>query len=448
MDTRKLRTVSVPTKALYTSGSESAPMKVRSGDESYIDRIKDVALDSADYDSLGRYGRTIGASRQFKEIVDYFKTPDGETPAGFRLEFQLPEAGLVEANLVRDISYDKNCRKRPTNMLFSVDSANPYEVRHFSDLVANLTCNPGIIYDLFINNPKANVGNKFKTRDEVMQEIGRVLGPGADISVELNNPFETDFNKILEEVEKFKEMLSPYRVVIKVPHTGSVNAENYQELLQGDGLFQRAFDGGKIEDMVRGHNLALQLQERGYRINFTLMFEPHQTNLALQARPYFINAFIRHRMNQGQQLSNLLHQFELTEDPKMLEQLRAFMIKSDFLPPSDENRPLLAVRQEAMDILKYRNVDSEEGADGLDSVRHSLRCLRNSNMPDTRLIICSMEGFFIYKDIDKLLAEPEFIDINDRVVITTDPGYLAKQTTCNQVTSYQRRFMKAAAGQS
>jgi hypothetical protein len=34
-------------------------------------------------------------------------------------------------------------------------------------MLANLTCNPGIVYDLFINNPKANVGNKFKTRDEV-----------------------------------------------------------------------------------------------------------------------------------------------------------------------------------------------------------------------------------------------------------------------------------------
>ncbi len=448
MDTRNLQILQVPVKSLYTSGVESAPMKVRSGDEAYLDRVKDVAIEPDLYDSLSRFGRAVGVSKQFKEVVDYFKTPAGETPAGFRLEFLVPETGLVEANLVRDIAYDKDCRKRPTNLLYSVDSANPYEVQHFSDLVANLTCNPGIIYDLFINNPKANVGNKFKTRDEVMEEIGRVLGPGADISVELNNPFEEDFSKILEEAEKFKEMLSPYRVVIKVPHTGSVNGENVKELLQGDGLFQRRFDAGRTEDLVRGHNLALKLQEHGYRINFTLMFEPHQTNLALQARPYFINAFVRHRMKQSEQLAAFIEQFEVTEDPKLLEQLRAFMIKTDYLAPSDEAMSLLAVRQEAMDILKYRNFDNEEGGDGLDSVRHSLRCLRNSNMPDTRLIICSMEGFFNYKDIDKLLAEPEFVDMNDRVVITTDPGYLARQTTCNQVTSYQRRFMRAAEGQS
>ncbi|WP_330591899.1 hypothetical protein [[Clostridium] scindens] len=52
-------------------------------------------------------------------------------------------------------------------------------------MLSNLTCNPGIIYDLFINTPKANVGNKFKNRDEVITEIDRILGPGCDISVEV-----------------------------------------------------------------------------------------------------------------------------------------------------------------------------------------------------------------------------------------------------------------------
>ena len=53
-----------------------------------------------------------------------------------------------------------------------------------------------------------------------MTELGRILGPGCDISVELNNPFEEDFSKILEECERFKEILSEYRLVVKVPHTG------------------------------------------------------------------------------------------------------------------------------------------------------------------------------------------------------------------------------------
>ena len=179
-------------------------------------------------------------------------------------------------------------------------------------MIANLTCNPGIIYDLFINNPKANVGNKFKTRDEVMQEIGNILGPGCDISVELNNPFSNNINELLEEAEKFREMLSKYRVVIKVPHTGPVNTENVHELLEGDKKFQLAYDAGLTKDKFRGHNLALLLHEHGFRINFTLMFEPYQTALALQARPYFINSFIRHRGAASRSIKNtsisLLHQ--------------------------------------------------------------------------------------------------------------------------------------------
>lgn len=38
--------------------------------------------------------------------------------------------------------------------------------------------------DMFINNSKANIGGHFKTRDEVMTELARVLGSGCDISVE------------------------------------------------------------------------------------------------------------------------------------------------------------------------------------------------------------------------------------------------------------------------
>ena len=89
-----------------------------------------------------------------------------------------------------------------------------------------------------------------------------------------------------------------------------------------------------------------------------------------------------------------------------------------------------------------------EGCDGLDSVRHNLRALRNANLPDTRLIICSMEGDWNYPDIDRLLASDEFSDMADRVVVTAEPSYLARFSSTNQVVTYQRRFMKAAQGQS
>jgi hypothetical protein len=98
-------------------------------------------------------------------------------------------------------------------------------------------------------------------------------------------------------------------------------------------------------------------------------------------------------------------------------------------------------------MLKYRNWDNHEGSDELDSVRHALRLLKTSHLDDTRLIICSMEGEDNYPAIDKLLVEPEFIDMADRVVITAEPEYLAKFTTTPQVVTYQRRFMNAANGQ-
>ena len=102
-----------------------------------------------------------------------------------------------------------------------------------------------------------------------MTELGRILGPGCDISVELNNPFEEDFSKILEECERFKEILSEYRLVVKVPHTGPVNPENVSQLLSGDKHLDTRFDQATTADALRGHNLALRLREHGYRINYT-----------------------------------------------------------------------------------------------------------------------------------------------------------------------------------
>ena len=70
--------------------------------------------------------------------------------------------------------------------------------------------------------------------------------------------------------------------------------------------------------------------------------------------------------------------------------------------------------------------------------------LKQTNLPETKLIVCSMEGEFNYPDIDRLLTEPEFADMMDRLVITAEPEYLARFTSANQVVSYQRRFMNAA----
>jgi hypothetical protein len=49
--------------------------------------------------------------------------------------------------------------------------------------------------------------------------------------------------------------------------------------------------------------------------------------------------------------------------------------------------------------------------------------------------------------INKLLCEPEFIDMQSKVVITPPPNYLSRFTLTNHVISYQLRFRNATKGQ-
>ena len=418
-----------------------------SGDEDYVLRAAAHPLSFDVYRELMDWVEYVGVTPGFRRVIDYFEAGIGELPAVFRVELRLEADRVLRLDLVRDISYGKNGIKRPTNILFSADTANPYEVEPVKNLVCNLTCNPGIIYDLFINNPKANLGHAFNTRDEVMQELGRILGSGSDISVELNNPFAASEQEILDEVYHFRELLSEYRVVIKVPHTGPVNADTMGQLLTGNKKFAKRYDHVETKDAFRGHNLALLLREHGFRVNFTLMFEPYQALLALQAKPYFINCFIRHRTFQSEAMKRYLDLFSVSGEPKYLEELRTMLIEKDYLAPDDATLDLFKVKQMAEHILRYRRFETTDGADGLDAVRHNLRLLRNVNLPDTRLIICSMEGENNYPDIDDLLADPLLEDVMDRVVVTAEPNYLAQFTTANQVISYQRRFLNAAQNQ-
>jgi hypothetical protein len=433
--------------SLAESSSAEGRIATVPGDEYYLRKAYRFPLSLGTFTFLLQHVHFIGVTPAFRKIVDYFKVPDDQLPAGFRMELHLEADRTLRVDLVRDIAYGINGIKRPTNVLFSADSANPYEVESVKGMIANLTCNPGIIYDLFINNAQVNVGHSFNTRDEVVQELGNILGPGCDISVELNNPFARSEQEILDEAYHFCEMLSEYRVVIKVPHTGPVNADNMDQLLTGNKKFSKRYNQVETKDAFRGHNLALLLREHGFRVNFTLMFEPYQTILALQARPYFINSFIRHRSTQSQTMQQLVNLFTATGDTKFLSELRTMLIEKDFLPPDAANLDLMEVKSIAERTIRYRKLDCAEGCDGLDSVRHNLRLLRNVNLPDTRLIICSMEGERNFADIDDLLADREYEDVMDRVVITAEPNYLAQFTTCNQVISYQRRFLNAAKGQ-
>ena len=348
---------------------DSLGLETVRGDESFVSRVQDMPVSKEEFFDLTKMEKYVGVTEQFKDVINTFHTPEGETPAGFKRELVMEKDGVVKVDLVRDISYDKNGILRPTNVLFSADSANPYEVEPISPLISNLTCNPGIIYDLFINNPKDNVGNKYKNRDEVMAEIGRVLGPGCDISVELNNPFEQDFNKILEEAEKFREMFSKYRVVIKVPHTGAVTPQNVTQLLSGNKKLDKRPDQVGTEDALRGHNLALKLHEHGFRVNFTLMFEPFQTMMAMQARPYFINTFLRHRLLQSQNIKKYVDTYEVSKDNKL----------------SDENYSIGVVSAKG-DIVVKELVESFLG-DKVNETLGEKEGIKRKSAPDSILIM-------------------------------------------------------------
>lgn len=387
----------------------------------------------------------FGVTANFKKVIDDFKVAENETPAGYRVEYSLDGDNVLRADLHRDIAYEKNGKKRPTNILFSADSANPYEVAPVKNFISNLTCNPAIIYNMFLNNPKANVGNAFKDRDEVMRAIGDMLGSGCDISIELNDPFGASESELLEEAARFKEILGEHRVIIKIPHTGAVNRDNVKELMSGTKRFQRRYNEGTCEDYFRGHNLAMMFHEHGYRVNFTLMYEPYQTFMALQARPAYINSFVMFRQEQSQKMASLVKAYESTGDIDYLKQLRAYMVDNDYLSAREDNCDLATAYDRAKATLKYRGYDRSD-ADGLDGIRHNLRLLKNSNLDDTRLIICNFQSEWAYPEVDRMLMESEFQGMSGRVVVTAPPTLIGQYTSNAIVTQFHRRFMNAANG--
>lgn len=410
-------------------------------DKNMFDRIKNIEISFEDHMKIKDYIKFIGVNNEFCKIINLFKVPDGEIPAGFKPEFVYGKDSSIRINLKRDISYAANGVKRPTNVLFSANSANPYEVATMKDHIASLTTNPQLIYERFINNPKANIDNQFKDRYEVLEELCKIVGPGVDISVEVNNPF-ADENVIFEEIARFEEILTPYRLVAKIPHTGPLNSNNVKDFI--DDNYNIAYDKGNAADCFRGHNLAYKLSEKGYRVNFTLMFEPYQTALALQAKPYFINTFVEKRYSNSLGIKTLLEKIDETGDNSYRDELRDFMISEDIIAPKDANSTY--AEEKARNLLAFRSLDTSEGYDGLDSVRHSLRVLRQSNLPETRLILCNMKSAKTYMDIDKLLMQPEFADMSQRVIITCEPEYFAQFTSSPFVYTYQRAFLNSVKG--
>ena len=107
-------------------------------------------------------------------------------------------------------------------------------------------------------------------------------------------------------------------------------------------------------------------------------------------------------------------------------------------PALSRRPPLVIIHPDAQHHPTGRSPD-----DGMDSVRRSLRWLSTTHLPETRLIVCSMDGEQMFPDLMTMLSEPEFLPLHRRVLVTADPAYLARWTTSPHVVTYQRRFLSA-----
>ena len=77
-------------------------------DEAYIGRVLDHAFDVDDLLKIQGSIKYVGVTASFRDVIDYFHVPEGQTPPGFRIEYVYIGKGLLAVDLVRDISYGKN----------------------------------------------------------------------------------------------------------------------------------------------------------------------------------------------------------------------------------------------------------------------------------------------------------------------------------------------------
>ena len=57
------------------------------------DGIKNFPIDLDLYLKLSGIAKCYGVTQEFKDVIDYFKVPADETPAGFRIEMSLAADG-------------------------------------------------------------------------------------------------------------------------------------------------------------------------------------------------------------------------------------------------------------------------------------------------------------------------------------------------------------------
>lgn len=117
-----MQTAERPTTLQLTLADLGLP--ARTGHEDDVHRVLDTPVERDLFEFLSGRAAGIDVSDELLRVVDYFKTPEGSTPAGFRRDLKLHGSTLV-VDLVRDIGCGENGRERPTKVLYSADSPTP-----------------------------------------------------------------------------------------------------------------------------------------------------------------------------------------------------------------------------------------------------------------------------------------------------------------------------------
>ena len=75
-------------------------VSVISGHELYFERAKGFPIDLTMFLELSSHVRFLGVTQYFMDVVDYFHSPNGETPAGFRAEYEWKGNGTLLVDLM------------------------------------------------------------------------------------------------------------------------------------------------------------------------------------------------------------------------------------------------------------------------------------------------------------------------------------------------------------
>ena len=81
-------------RTLIKKDEKESGASIINGEEAYINRVLDLPIPLDLYQAMKPVASRIGVTPAFRDVIDYFKVPDGETPAGFRMEY------ILEANFI------------------------------------------------------------------------------------------------------------------------------------------------------------------------------------------------------------------------------------------------------------------------------------------------------------------------------------------------------------